>query len=93
MWAQYTDYFNDGEAVSFSVHDPYIHPEATTCSRPHRYSDGMCETCPDEEYKSDVGKLFRSIPESMMEDAFGDHVMVTVHADGTHEVSEFTSHD
>lgn len=82
QWTQYTPYFNDGDACTFSVHTDYTSI---------RNQDGEW----DEEGGCDIpeiGKLFGDIPDEMMLAIFGDHAQIEMLNDGTFDVSE-CSHD
>jgi hypothetical protein len=81
-WTQYTPYFNDGDACTFSVHNyPEINGEDS-------YGETTAELRP--AFK-EVEALIGGIDEPTMEAMFGDHVKIVCQRDGV-QVNEY-SHD
>lgn len=85
-WCQYTPYFNDGDACTFGVHDPYFDEAAD------EEAESNLDVYDGGDLPKPLRKLWDSIPEDMFESAFGDHVHVIVRSDGTYTVDEH-SHD
>jgi hypothetical protein len=82
-WRQYTPYFNDGDECTFSAH---VDSLAINDDEPYETSDGNEDA--SEEFTDALGE----IPEEMLKEIFGDHVMVIVNRDGTVETEEY-EHD
>jgi len=104
-WRQYTPYFNDGDACTFSVHDAYIRP--VDKERDRQWEDDhdvylsnykSAERAKELGWSTDQYKVLVEAWEEisnlndMMLAAFGDHTCVEVHSDGSYDCGEF-SHD
>jgi hypothetical protein len=83
VWSQYTPYFNDGEACTFSVRDPYLQDEN---------EDDEHDPYEGDDLPKGLAKAWDALPEDLMEKAFGDHVQVWVKHGGEFSVDE-CSHD
>lgn len=96
-WYQYTPYFNDGDACLFTVHDPAFVPASESLmedppqhdddlDRPGRYIDhweyGAEKLVPSLKKKVEEELLPLFAVDRVMEEAFGDHVLVVATADG-----------
>jgi hypothetical protein len=90
-WRQYTPYFNDGDACEFGVCDIYFKLKGTE-EEGGDYDDGRvtpwCYVYEDKSREGDRLHLamqsmskFLESSEEALEDAFGDHVEVTVTRD------------
>jgi hypothetical protein len=96
-WSQYSPYFNDGEACTFSVHEPFV---LTTDSdederyegawyREEYYSAYYKKTEPEQHVGlKALNEAWSSIEEDIFERAFGDHVQITVRRDGSFSVDD-----
>lgn len=106
QWEQYAPYFNDGDPCEFSVHDLQVQladPEAQ--KEASEEAEDVDEDDEDEEgdfdyiYGDKAGHLkpveqeFRSIPEDLMELAFGESAKITVHREKGFEIDEASEHD
>lgn len=90
-WQQYTPYFNDGDACTFSSGDVAIRFEGAAEDAGDR-EDGYQERYGlTGEQKACFGVL-PNIDDDILLAVFGDHVEVTIGRDGTCEVEEY-SHD
>jgi hypothetical protein len=96
-WTQYTPYFNDGEACTFSVNGFYVKVEGTA-EDAGNYEHGFVSEY-DESVKKMKGskQMLEALSEiqemdEMLEMVFGDHQQITVRRDGTVEQEEY-SHD
>ncbi len=93
-WVQYTPYFNDGDACTFSVCSDYP-------SYSYLNEDGeLVDVDEYNDYSSDRDKSFDafgkdartllgSIPDSIYLSIFDDHVKVTAYRGGTFSVDEY----
>ncbi len=95
-WAQYTPYFNDGEACVFGIHGVYYQIDGAEEGGDD--DDGWCETYwyGDDKppaFAADLKAFEKAINEigDGMERIFGDHVEVTCTRESI-EVNEY-SHD
>lgn len=103
-WEQYTPYFNDGDACTFSVNEPqlYKHLCDDECDDPICFNvqefympldHSECnEFNLDEKKCRDLYKLFNSLPTDFFEFVFGDHVKIRINHDGSYDISE-SHHD
>jgi hypothetical protein len=98
-WTQYTPYFNDGDACEFSVNCIGFYFEGDDIEEPdydfelYRYDNfEKKEVCSFETFRA-CKDLEKELQEASaeLETIFGDHVEVTVKADGV-EVEEY-DHD
>lgn len=85
-WTQYTPYFNDGDECVFSVYDRYVRFKDTPEDEGD-YSDGYLSLwgCEDKKRKKiiqDINEALAAIPDEIMKEVLGDHIQVTVDADG-----------
>lgn len=106
VWSQYTPYFNDGDACTFGVHEPYLVSASLIEEFPEYAEEYMHENAlyvssyrTEKEEPNDatramqgLGPIWAGIPESVFLAVFGDHVQVLINRDGTVEVDE-TDHD
>lgn len=95
-WTQYTPYFNDGDSCEFSVNDLFFASDENDDMESWRefdedgqfsdYLSSVKKYLSDEEYElcETLSTLINS-NEDIMEDVFGDHVMVVLRADGAHD--------
>ena len=84
-WKQYTPYFNDGDACTFSVHEAYVFTGAN--------NEDSWEGSWNHEARKDLPKIDRDAVEEIMLAMFGDHVEVVLKRDAADfEVEEY-SHD
>lgn len=99
VWTQYTPYFNDGDPCIFGVHEVYLASLWFYKNIEHDYYDHIGENivlaydC--EEMKpmyEDLDSIWKTIPESILQSVFGDHVLVRILRNGIIEVEEF-EHD
>lgn len=105
-WTQYTPYFNDGDACTFSVNNDvdingverYENDEASETNYV-KNDAGKYVSVPNERYNpavkamyDEAERLIGSIPEDIMEALFGDHAEITADRDGTFTVESY-SHD
>lgn len=106
-WTQYTPYFNDGDSCEFSVNCDYLYvndereddDEDNFLSKYiYEVVNGKYERVPNPNYDKECGEfvdkfstLIGQIPNEVMLDMFGDHVIVT-YSGGNFKVSEY-SHD
>lgn len=100
-WTQYTDYFNDGDLCTFSVH-----AEDSLIINGYQYYEIIYEKNKEEvleevgltlEEFEEIAKtidslLYNSIGEDILETIFGDHVKVNVTKDGI-STESYTRHD
>lgn len=105
-WNQYTPYFNDGDECMFSVNFDYLNINGkneydidSLDWRIKYYLEGNEKYPLQEEWDlelfgfvNEFKELLNSIDDDFYKDLFGDHVEVTVNADGTVETSEY-DHD
>ncbi len=100
-WTQYTPYFNDGDACTFSVNEPQLcredDDEGVDCSSFGASSYGKESWAPEIEgiTRKDIlaiEKAWKKLPEDLLESAFGDHTQVVVEPNGKYSVDEY-SHD
>jgi len=100
-WRQYTPYFNDGDACTFSVHtdEPDINDKrgydmdhGREYDRRTGKSTQVRDPDPDIELQPVVSKLLNGFDEDDMKHMFGDHVRVTVRRGGEIDVDDY-SHD
>ena len=106
VWSQYTPYFNDGDACTFGVHEPYLVSASLKEEFPDYAEEYMHEDAlyissyrAKDEDPNDAtramegfGPIWSEIPESVFLAVFGDHVQVLINRDGTVEVDE-SDHD
>lgn len=90
-WRQYTPYFNDGNPCYFRTGEPYFR-FATMPEDSGDYEDGFGnpEQGTPEDLQANAAWAHLNIPDELYEEAFGDHVKVTVSRDGTYEVVEYS---
>lgn len=95
-WRQYTPYFMDGDACTFSVNDLYFKFKDTD-EDDGDYSDGFIgayeltdndKEDPRIKLVEELSEMFYSIDDDIFEMAFDDHTTVTILADGTIETDE-----
>ena len=100
-WTQFTPYFNDGDPCLFGVRTVRVRL-GSTAEDEGEYGDGYISwfdikygsTKVDEattNLVSQIGEIVKSVPDDVMEAAFGDGVQVTVTA-GSVDVEEY-EHD
>ena len=88
-WDQYTDYWNDGEPCTFSVHEWTVHTKDGQRIDPYaRRADEFTTMIMEIR---DAWRLFER-NEALFQSAFGDHVTVTVYADGRYK-TEHCNHE
>lgn len=97
-WAQYTPYFNDGDACHFTLHQVYL--KFSSDVEPNQ-EDGDIEdeddgfvaywSGPRSNLTLQIDNILYGVKEAL-EIILGDHVEVTVARDGLVEVEEF-DHD
>jgi len=99
-WTQYTPHFNDGDACTFSVHDPFVSikplkemddDEINDTDTAPWFSAWSDNGNPCAKAAAEVGKFFQDI-EDVLETAFGDGVEVTVKRSGAITVDDY-DHD
>ena len=77
-WAQYTPYFNDGEACVFSVHEPSLRTDADFLEVYDREFDSL--PAPVIKAHAELTDLLQSDAlERVLLAMFGDHNQVTVY--------------
>lgn len=88
-WNQYTDYFNDGEPCTFSVHEWFLTTKEGNRIESYGYH-GYPSRLPYENTITALNDAWRTLSKSeeLFQSAFGDHVSVTVHPDGRCETEE-----
>lgn len=93
-WTQYTPHFNDGEACTFSVHEPYIKIQGAEIDEDDdEDGDGFQYNAPP-----DLEDAFSKLTDDLMnledelEIVFGDHARITVTRAGEVEIEEY-EHD
>lgn len=103
-WEQYTPYFNDGDACTFSVNEPQLYKHLCDDECDDNECDNVQEfympldhnECNefnlDEKKCRDLYKMFNSLPTDFFESVFGDHVKIRINHDGSYDVSE-SHHD
>lgn len=103
-WTQYTDYFNDGEPCSFSVHEPEL-AAAPDGKLPKPYTGQEIGAWALKRYTDNdmpgvtrailatLSEAWHAIPEDLLERAFGDHVHCGVYSSGQFKVDDYTNHD
>jgi len=97
-WEQYTPYFNDGDSCTFSLHGVYFR-FAGVKDDAGDYNDGFLSAYETkdagltgvqkevlENFEEELGHL-----EELLEEALGDHMQVTLNAEGIE--TEECSHD
>lgn len=84
-WSQYTPYFNDGDECVFSVQNDDLNMNG-------EYAYDLELTKEQSAALEEFSQILQSVPEDFYKDLFGDHVQVTVHADGKIDVEEY-EHD
>jgi hypothetical protein len=104
VWTQYTPYFNDGEECTFSVHEPvfvrknFDPGNLASCS--YEYEDDQYDPVDWSSYRTtddrhaEVCRNFWNFMESnegLLEDIFGNHVIVYLTADDA--IAEEYDHD
>ena len=98
-WEQYTPYFNDGETCTFSLHGVHFKLNSVKEGAKADYDDdffdsysiknvGLTESQVEvlQSFEEELGHL-----EELLEEAIGDHMQVTLNAEGI-ETEEY-SHD
>jgi hypothetical protein len=94
-WTQYTPYFNDGDPCEFWVNEVYCktskndeddgdYEDGFISSYSVKYIEGL-EVSEQEKLAKQIneaGELISSIPESVLQNTFGDGYQITVTADG-----------
>ena len=100
-WAQYTPYFNDGDACTFGLRGVDFHPiEASNCVfKYERDSSGFAEYYSLDDQKSallcqnlkDLECQLEEV-EDILEECFGDGVQVTVSRNGSVTINDY-EHD
>lgn len=106
-WTQYNPYFNDGDECEFGVNIdyPYINGEnvydieSLDWRIEYYLKDGRYSEEKTDEWDIELFKLIQELKSALSEidseflkALFGDHVLVTVHDDGTIETEEY-EHD
>jgi hypothetical protein len=100
-WTQYAPHFNDGDACTFSVHDPAARVLATedTAGDAEEEDEWLYawDKSPDDttgrsEAAQETGQFFSAIGDELMERVFGDGVQVTVTRNLDIEVEDY-DHD
>jgi hypothetical protein len=107
-WVQYTPYFNDGDECNFGVNCdyPYINGQSIDeidsldwrieyfLKKDGRYAEHKTDEWDIELFKivEEFKDVINSIDDEFLKDLFGDHVLVTVHSDGSVTISEY-DHD
>jgi hypothetical protein len=98
-WNQYTPYFNDGEECEFSTNFDYFSINGENIDdidaldwRIKYHLEGDKEKIELYGLVEEFKELLNSIDNEFYKDLFGDHVEVTVKADGTVETEEY-EHD
>ena len=89
-WTQYTPYFNDGDACVFNSHHEYPELEFNGDGKVGDFKDGYDSKEHKEVYEA-VHTFLQQFEDDDFEAMFGDHVQVTVTADGV-KVDEY-DHD
>ena len=99
-WTQYTPYFNDGDTCVFRVHQdldcnfdgkefewmsPWLFSERNTHSDKSQYPEGL------EQALTPFFELLAGVDDQVFLDIFGDHMHVTITADGID--TEYYEHD
>jgi len=108
VWTQYTPWFNDGETCVFSINDPmFVAKEPENAEDMSYYeweeddliwSTGKYKTesahPASDALEANINKLttFMNDNETMLQEVLGDHVAVTILADGTTLIDEY-EHD
>ena len=96
-WTQYTDYFNDGEPCTFSVHGDYpdilLEGEDDYINEDYLYGEKSDRLHKVEKITEDIRSLLGSVDEEDFESLFGDHVKVVVNRKGKTEVEDYSHHD
>jgi len=106
-WDQYTPYFNDGDACTFSVGDFWaikagglkeieeegLYPEELSIDIDGSHGLSYQECKPLYEAHAKKFAPLAEIPESILEKVFGDHVRVTLKRDETKFTVEEYEHD
>lgn len=94
-WTQYTPYFNDGDTCKFGIHELYFRPsdeDEQAALDDSDYGDGYSSIyeARGRSYHADLSALESALSaaEPEMLSVFGDHVQVTVTADGV-DVEEY----
>lgn len=106
-WAQYTPYFNDGDECNFGVRCdyPYINGQSIDeidsldwrieyFLKDGRYAERKTDEWDIELFKivEEFKDVINYIDDEFLKDLFGDHVLVTVHSDGSVTTSRY-DHD
>lgn len=87
-WQQYTPYFNDGEECEFSANVRYLVINIGEDNE----DDEAGLTHEDKKLLDEVKETLCSIDQNFYRDLFGNHVEVTLTAEGV-EVVEYSDHD
>jgi hypothetical protein len=102
-WTQYTPYFNDGEACTFSVNEPKLRKIEENNDDSDRGVDvskwgiesyGKQLWAPliegvTKKALNDLRKAWEELPEDLLLKAFGDHTEVTINADCEYTDNEY----
>lgn len=99
-WKQYTPYFNDGDACTFSVHYPIINgwdQDYGYFVAEGGHEDESRELTVSEQLvlkklTKPVEYLIGKLPEEIMQEVFGDHIIVKITRDGVIDTEEY-NHD
>lgn len=89
-WRQYTPYFNDGDECRFGIYCEYPTINGKGESEIEDFEGGEYETY--RERSKRVSAFVRQFEEAHLEEIFGDHVGVSVSADGV-TVTQDSDHD
>lgn len=97
-WKQYTDYFNDGDACTFSVHDWSVSVNGSDGDDTYRWSAndyeenvGMTKEEFDKALEA-AGDIVGGFDEDVMFTLFGDHAQIHVSREEI-SVEDYSSHD
>jgi hypothetical protein len=89
-WKQFTDYWNDGNACHFHVHDD---SECITINNKSMWDMNEEELSKEEvEAQDAISDIISKYDKKDMERMFGDHVEVCVNKDKI-EVNDYNDHD
>lgn len=103
-WTQYTPYFNDGDPCVFEVNtftvdingEDRYNATKSGIAIDAQTSENFPFTVPPPDWwiaaEKEAIALLESVPADVMEIAFGDHVEVTAHRDGTFTTEDY-EHD
>jgi hypothetical protein len=90
-WKQYSPFFNDGDECVFCVHSD---SDEIGINGQDRYDYDYEDTFTEEmdELSNQVSKVLDALPADIMQEAFGNHVQVTMFRDKEPETEEY-DHD